>query len=170
MFTTFSGPAPTLSIYHPDFFRFHSSRSPLAVGRVGRALHNASINETIVAPVVALSTLTVNRVSAIEDRTPERSTLYITAPCIALGVSDTLASFVSVVVKDLKRPFSDENRELAITGSHGCLTTNSAVDVLGVDTRGGEIVDMSVDDQVRSGCEVARPVFLTEEAVLEHNR
>jgi len=66
-------------------------------------------------------------------------------------------------------PFTDKDGELGLLGKEGGLSTDGAVDVVGVGTGGGKVVDVRVDDDVGTSLPERRPVWGTLEAVLNHH-
>jgi hypothetical protein len=152
--------------------RFFLSSRPvnrLAVRLVGSLGDDALVNQVDVAPVLALSTLTINLGSRVGDCSPESATRDIFAPSVALGIEEGLAGLQGVVEHGLERPFTDEDGELGLLGDVGGLTADGRVDVVGIGTGGSEVVDVRVEDDV-GGCVVeGSPVAGAQEAVLDHH-
>jgi hypothetical protein len=137
--------------------RFFLSSRPvnrLAVRLVGSLGDDALVNQVDVAPVLALSTLTINLGSRVGDCSPESATRDIFAPSVALGIEEGLAGLQG---------------ELGLLGDVGGLTADGRVDVVGIGTGGSEVVDVRVEDDV-GGCVVeGSPVAGAQEAVLDHH-
>jgi hypothetical protein len=151
------------------FFPSSESIDCLAVRLVGSLGNDTLVDEVDVAPVLTLSTLTINLSSRVRDGSPEGATRNIFAPSIALGIEQGLAGFQAVVEHGLERPFTDEDGELGFLGNVSCLTADGGVDVAGVGAGSREVVYVRVEDDV-GGCVVERgPVGGAHEAVLDHH-
>lgn len=72
--------------------------------------------------------------------------------------------------KYLKRPFADEDRELGFLSNVLGLTTDSRVDVVGVGSGSGEVVDVGIHDDVGASIVERSPEASALEAVLELER
>ena len=113
---------------------FHRGSITLAVGGIGNWLvDDTGINKSLVRPVITLRTLSVNSSATVVLDIPERAALGVVGPSIPLSVEEVLAVLESVAVENLQGPFTDVNRELAITANDGGLTTDGAVGPLRVD-------------------------------------
>jgi hypothetical protein len=126
------------------------------------------IDEINVAPVLALCTLSVDKISRVADCGPESATSHILLPCVALSVEKSLASDKSIIVHSLKGPFTNKNRELSLLGDEGSLTAHSGVNVVGVSASGSEVVDVRVEDDVGGGIIERSPEACTLETILDH--
>jgi hypothetical protein len=69
---------------------------------------NTSINRTLIGPVVTLSALAIKSSAAVVLNVPERTTLGIQAPNVALSV-EVLTVRVAVAVQSLQSPFTNED-------------------------------------------------------------
>lgn len=72
--------------------------------------------------------------------------------------------------KYLKRPFADEDRELGFLSNVLGLATDSRVDVVGVGSGSGEVVDVGIHDDVGASIVERSPEASALEAVLELER
>lgn len=100
---------------------------------------------------------------------PESTTVHIFRPRVPLRVEDSSAIVVGIIVSSLQRPLPYKNRKNSIPRKSGSLAAYSGGDVLRIDACISEVVDVSVDGQVRTGVEVRRPCRLAAEAVLKHD-
>jgi hypothetical protein len=141
-----------------------------AVRLVGLLSDDTSVDQSGVAPVVLLDTLTVNWIHGVGDGSPERATSKVLLPCVTLGVEQQLAGSEGVVVLGLQRPLSDESGELARDGLEvSALAADSRRNVLGVGAGGGEVVDVGIDHEILGGVEKRSPVVGALEVVLKHD-
>jgi hypothetical protein len=140
----------------------------LTVCVLGLLCDDTLVDEINVAPVLTLSTLSVDKVSRVADCGPESASSYILLPCVALSVEQSLASGKSVVVHGLEGPFTNENRELGLLSDEGSLAAHSRVNVVGVSASGSEVVYVRVEDDVGGGIIERSPEACTLETILDH--
>lgn len=160
---------------------------PLAVSLArNNGLDDTLLDQIHIAPVFSLGAFSINSGCGIRDSGPERwhelatlltegtraltSSAEVLIPSVPLGVEDLLTASKGIVVSSLQAPFADEVGELSLVGNELCLTTNSRVNVVSIDTGRGEVVDMWADDDSVSGVEVRCPEFGAFEVVLDDQR